>query len=226
MEKKKSEKFDYEKKRGLFFWIGLSISLLFVISAFEWKSEYEIRPFDDIKEVLPDDELVYITEQPPPKPPKKIKKVIPKDFIPVKDDVKVPEDIIALLDPADLTDDALDSLLTDDIPDEPQVTFNSWAVQSQPQPKNGFKGFYSFISNNLKYPREAQRLNIEGRVTIGFVVNEKGEIVEAEIIKGIGAGCDEEALRIMSLLPAWTPGKQRGKPVRVRMVLPLTFKLN
>lgn len=197
-----------------------------VITAFEWKSQYEIIPFDNAKDVFPEDVNVIITEQKPPEPPKKIKKVIPKDIIEIKNDEKVPEDVKVILDIENLSKKEVDSLLFIDIQDEKPETYDNWVVESLPLPKNGYKELYSFIVNNLRYPIEAQRLGIEGRITIRFVVNEDGEIVESEILKGIGAGCDKEALRVLNLIPAWTPGKQRGKPVRVRMVLPITFKLN
>jgi protein TonB len=68
-------------------------------------------------------------------------------------------------------------------------------------------------------------MGVEGRVFVEFVVNRDGSIVDVRSIKGIGAGCDEEAVRIVQSAPAWKPGKQRGKPVRQKMVIPIIFKL-
>ena len=68
-------------------------------------------------------------------------------------------------------------------------------------------------------------MGVEGKVFVEFVVNRDGSIVDVKSIKGIGAGCDEEAVRIVQSAPAWKPGKQRGKPVRQKMVIPITFKL-
>jgi len=78
----------------------------------------------------------------------------------------------------------------------------------------------------LKYPAQARRMGIEGKVYVTFVVGKEGEITDVKVLKGIGAGCDEEAIRVLSGAPNWKPGKQRGRPVRVRMQLPIIFKLN
>ena len=82
-----------------------------------------------------------------------------------------------------------------------------------------------FIQKNMKYPAQARRMGIEGRVFVEFVIGKDGSISEVKAVKGIGAGCDEEAVRIIQSAPNWTPGKQRGKSVKQRMVLPITFKL-
>jgi len=85
--------------------------------------------------------------------------------------------------------------------------------------------FYEYVSKNLKYPSQARRMGVEGKVFVQFVVDKDGSISQVQSIKGIGAGCDEEAVRVLQNAPKWKPGKQRGRPVRVRMVLPITFKL-
>jgi protein TonB len=98
-------------------------------------------------------------------------------------------------------------------------------VEEGAMPKGGMEAFYKFVRDKLKYPAQARRMGIEGKVFVEFVVNRDGSIVDVKSIKGIGAGCDEEAVRVVQSMPAWNPGKQRGKPVRQRMVLPITFKL-
>jgi protein TonB len=77
-----------------------------------------------------------------------------------------------------------------------------------------------------KYPAQARRMGIEGKVFVEFVINKDGSIVDVRAMKGIGAGCDELAVKVVQEAPKWKPGKQRGKPVRQKMVLPITFKLN
>jgi periplasmic protein TonB len=86
-------------------------------------------------------------------------------------------------------------------------------------------GFYSLVGQNIKYPKSARRLGIEGRVFIQFIVEKDGSLSDIKCIKGIGGGCDEEAERVISLSKKWTPGKQRGKIVKQKMVLPIMFKL-
>ena len=99
-------------------------------------------------------------------------------------------------------------------------------VDNQPEPEGGIKEFYQHIVKNLKYPAQARKAGIEGKVFIQFVVNEYGELTEFKSLKGIGHGCDEEAIRVLQNAEAWNPGTTDGKPVKVRMVLPITFKLD
>ena len=78
----------------------------------------------------------------------------------------------------------------------------------------------------MKYPSQARRMGIEGRVFVQFVVDKDGTVTEVKSVKGIGAGCDEEAERVLRMSPKFKPGKQRGRSVKVRMVLPIIFRLN
>jgi protein TonB len=89
----------------------------------------------------------------------------------------------------------------------------------------GMAAMMKFISQNMKYPSQARRMGTEGSVFVEFVVDQQGKISDAHVIKGIGAGCDEEAVRVVNKMPNWKPGKQNGKAVRVRFVLPVKFVL-
>jgi TonB family protein len=86
-------------------------------------------------------------------------------------------------------------------------------------------GWNKYLSENLRYPEDAQSQGIEGTVIVAFVVNTDGAVSDIEILRGIGGGCDEEVIRIVKGSPNWTPGMAGGKPVRSRMRLPLRFKL-
>jgi periplasmic protein TonB len=99
-------------------------------------------------------------------------------------------------------------------------------VEQPPEFEGGLEAMYKFINKNMKYPASARRMNIEGSVFVGFVVDADGKISEAAIIKGISADCDKEALRVVQMMPKWRPGKQSGRPVRVKFVLPIRFKLD
>ena len=99
-------------------------------------------------------------------------------------------------------------------------------VEQPPEFEGGLEAMYKFIGKNMKYPASARRMNIEGSVFVGFVVDADGKISEASIIKGISADCDKEALRVVQMMPKWRPGKQSGRPVRVKFVLPIKFKLD
>jgi len=98
-------------------------------------------------------------------------------------------------------------------------------VEQQPEYAGGLEAMYKFINKNMKYPAQARRMGVEGQVFVGFVVDAEGRISEVKTIKGIGAGCDEEAMRVIQLMPPWKPGRQSGKAVKVRFVLPIKFKL-
>ncbi|HEY9177356.1 MAG TPA: energy transducer TonB [Flavipsychrobacter sp.] len=84
---------------------------------------------------------------------------------------------------------------------------------------------YAYLNKTLKYPRQAVLTGVEGRVIVQFIVNEDGRISHAKVVRGIGGGCDEEALRVVSAMPAWKPGMQNGKAVKVNFKLPVNFKL-
>jgi len=99
-------------------------------------------------------------------------------------------------------------------------------VEDQPMPPNGMTAFYEWVGANLKYPDEAQRAGIEGRVFVQFIVDKDGNLTNILTLKGIGNGCDQEAMDLLAKSPKWTPGKQKGKEVLVRMILPITFKLS
>jgi periplasmic protein TonB len=98
-------------------------------------------------------------------------------------------------------------------------------VEQQPEFPGGLEAMMKFIQKNMKYPAQARRMGTEGKVFVGFVVNKDGGITDVETIKGISAECDKEAARVVSLMPHWKVGKQNGKPVRVKYVLPINFKL-
>src|SRR5262249_43566692 len=84
----------------------------------------------------------------------------------------------------------------------------------------------AYLSNNLRYPEAARDAGIEGKVVIQFVVNEEGNISDAVVVRGIGGGCNEEALRVVKSMPRWKPGKNNGQPVKVKLTLPINFTLN
>ncbi len=95
-------------------------------------------------------------------------------------------------------------------------------VEQMPQPSVDIN---AYLSKNLHYPDAARENNIEGRVILQFVVNEDGVVSDIQVMRGIGGGCDEEAVRVLKAMPPWKPGKQNGKAVKVRYNLPISFKL-
>lgn len=224
MEAKKTEKADLTKKTSLFFSIGLTVTMAIIVMAFEYKTYDEtdvktlgakVENMEEILEVPP-------TEQPPPPPPK----IQQPQIIEVPDEEEIKEEIKVEFD-AEITEETKVEAIQIVEVEQPKEDVDEvfLVVEETATPQGGMQAFYEYVGKKLKYPAQARRMNIEGKVFVEFVVNRDGSIVDVKSIKGIGAGCDEEAVRVIQSAPAWKPGKQRGKPVRQRMVLPITFKL-
>ena len=98
-------------------------------------------------------------------------------------------------------------------------------VEDMPEFPGGEQAMMKFVSENVQYPEEAKEKEISGRVFVGFIVEKDGSVSNVKVLRGIGGGCDEEAVRVISGLLKWKPGKQDGKPVRVSYQMPINFKL-
>jgi protein TonB len=98
-------------------------------------------------------------------------------------------------------------------------------VESMPEYPGGDAELYKYLADNIRYPELAKEASISGRVFVSFVVEKDGTVTDVKILRGIGGGCDEEAIRLVKGMPKWTPGKQRGKPVRVTYNLSVKFTL-
>lgn len=225
MEVKKYPEADINRKSGMFLSLGFVITLAAVIFAFEYKSYDNTLvmnlgsvndEFEELTEIPP-------TEQPPPPPPPKV--IQQPEIIEVPDEEEIEEEIEVDLDMEIDEDEVFEEIEFSEEPEE-EVEEIFTIVEDQPAPEGGMTQFYKYINDNLKYPPQARRMGIEGRVFVQFVVDKDGRITEVQAIKGIGAGCDEEAVRVIKNSKPWKPGKQRGRPVKVRMVLPIVFKLS
>lgn len=213
-----------KKRYGLFFNIGLFSAMLLVVSAFEYEAEL-IKPV--VKDITIDKTALYlppVTTQIMPAPPK------PKPMTThlTKLEAGEPEiladeslEIPKIATSPETLDLYLEPLPNEKIPDEPFLI-----VENMPSPKGGLGAFYRYISKNLRYPRQARKLDISGKVIIQFVINEVGELTALKILKGIGAGCEEEVIRLFKNAPPWEPGKQRGKPVKVKQSMTINFRLD
>jgi TonB family protein len=98
-------------------------------------------------------------------------------------------------------------------------------LEEMPEYIGGGQAIYRFLSKNVKYPKEAKRKRVQGTVKISFVINKEGKVENVSIIEGIGQGCDEEAVRAVSSMPQWKPGRQKGLPVVVKYAMPVFFRL-
>ena len=97
-------------------------------------------------------------------------------------------------------------------------------AEQMPEYKGGMDSMMHFIQKNLKYPDKAKKDSIEGRVIVQFIVNTTGAIEDIQIKKSLSKECDEEVVRVVSIMPSWNPGKQNGKAVSVRFMLPVLFR--
>ena len=222
MEAKKTDRADLTKKSAFFFSIGLAFTMAIILMSFEYKSydesvvELQGKRSDVFEEVIE----VPPTDQPPPPPPQIQAPVI----VEVPDEEEIEEEIKVNLDIEVTQDTKVEEIVVKEEPaEETDEIFT--IVEESAAPKGGIGAFYQYVKDKMKYPPQARRMGIDGKVFVEFVVNKDGSITDVRAVKGIGAGCDEEAVRVVQSSPSWTPGKQRGKPVKQRMVLPITFKL-
>jgi protein TonB len=226
MELKKSSKADLESKKLIFTQIGLVIALSLSLAAFEWKT-YEKTVMDlgtrQVENVA--EEIIPITEQklktPPPAPPKQVVKINI-----VEDDIQVDDDIDINVEADENTEVqeyvAPVKVEEEESAEEMQIFM---VVESMPEFPGGEAALYKYLGENIKYPQMAKESGIQGRVFVTFVVERDGKVTDVRVLRGIGGGCDEEAIRVVQSMPKWAPGKQRGKSVRVQYNLPVKFTL-
>ncbi len=220
MEPKKNPSFDLDRKRNFHLVIGLILSLSLVTVAFEWRTRVKpivTLPTTEFSEtILPP---IPATIHEPPKP-KRVQPVI----VPVPDDEEVDIDVDIIID-VQITDEDLKNYLASAEPPEEAADEIVIFVETQPSFPGGIDEFYRYLGQTVEYPKQAIRRGVSGKVFVEFVVDKDGSLSQLRVAKGIGAGCDEEALRVIRNSPRWNPGKQRGRAVRVRMVVPITFRL-
>ena len=223
MEPKKTEKADLEKKSFMFFSLGLIVSLLLAITAFTYRVYDDTSAKDLSKNSANNDEILEVppTQQLPPPPPK----IQQPQIIEVPDEKKIEEEIEINMDTEVTEQTKVEEIKIAEVEEKEDPDQIFLVVEETAAPTGGMPAFYDFVSKKLKYPAQARRMGIEGKVFVEFVIERDGTITDVKAIKGIGAGCDEEAVRVLQSAPKWKPGKQRGKPVRQRMVLPIAFKL-
>ncbi|MDA0315480.1 MAG: energy transducer TonB [Bacteroidetes bacterium] len=227
MEVKKTPKADLTKSVGMFTNLGLAVAVGLSLLAFEYKS-YDDSGLKDLGAVTDNfDDLidVPITQQPPPPPPPPpMEQPIIQE---IPDEVKIEEKIDVNFDVDIDQNTVIEEVAIKEVVIEEEKADQIFdIVETQPNPPGGMSGWNKYLSDNLKYPTQARRMGIEGTVIVVFVINIDGTIQDVEVLRGIGGGCDEEAAKIVKKAPKWDPGKQRGKPVRTRMRLPIRFKLS
>jgi len=207
----------------LFLNLGLVVSLLLVVTAFEWKfyDEGNLMDLGQVDDTFEDMMDIPPTEQPPPPPPK----LQQPQIIEVPDEEEIAEEIEIDLDVEVTEETVIEDVVFEEAPEEEVAEEIHTIVEEKPEPEGGILAFYAFINKNLRYPVLAKRMGIQGKVFVQFVIDKDGSIIDPVVVKGIGGGCDEEAIRVIGIAPKWKPGKQRGRPVKVLKIIPIHFVL-
>lgn len=220
IEPKKNPDKEVAPKRLLFLSLGLCISLVLVLVAFELKSQpiLQHQPVVHEFDIFPALEIVPPTEFSLPKPPPlRFPKII------IADDPKIEiEEPVFTFEPETESVEAVPII---EMPPEEPEEDGFVPVEHTASFPGGMKEWQQFLRKNIKYPRFARRSNIEGKVLLSFYVDAAGNISDIEVVRGIGGGCDEEAIRVLKNSPQWNPGLQRGVPVKSPMSIFIYFKL-
>lgn len=224
MEVKKSKKAEIESHRGTWLLMGFIAVLTFMFVAFEWAQhdkqiDTSLAAGDPafVMDMMP----ITIQEKPLPPPPPSRAAV----------EILIVDDTSSETEGTVLTSENLGEavqpvyippIVDEIIPEETEIVVFAEVMPAFPGGQQAFNGF---LKKNLKYPTIPQENGIEGRVIIQFVVDKDGTITNAEVVRGVHPQLDKEALRVVSLMPKWTPGMQNRKPVRVKYTMPVAFKL-
>ena len=228
MEIKKSEKANLENKKFLFVEIGLVISLAITLFAFEWTStETEVAVLEDTQEVILEEEIIPITQEAPPPPPAAPKIPVLSDQIDIVDDeIEVDDDLFMNLeDDSSLGVEIMDYVeVEEEVVEEEAIPFQ--LVEEKPSFQGGDANQFSkWVNSRLEYPEIAQENGVQGRVTLQFTVEKDGSVTKVKVLRGVDPSLDKEAVRVVSMSPKWSPGKQRDRAVPVTYTFPVIFQL-
>ena len=226
MELKKSSKADLERKKNVFMQIGFVMVLSVALIAFEWSTtDYSLDPSVIISEMVVEEEIIPITRpeeiKPPPPPPPQVTDVL----VIVDDDVEL-DDVLDIFDTEMDNTREFDMIITIDVEDEERdVDVIHIIVEDDPEFPGGNEALLRYLAQNTRYPPIAQENGIQGKVHVRFVVEPTGDVSNVEVIRGVDPSLDREAVRVVSTLPRFKPGRQRNRPVRVWYTVPINFTL-
>ncbi len=212
----------------MFLEVGLVVALAIILVAFEWtQGENKEADTDVVQEIQFEDEMMQITRREEPKPePKPEQPKVAEVLDIVDDDVEIEDDFDFDMEATDDTEYDFTSMITDD-EEEIQEEEVFYIVEDMPTFNGGEPAteFRKYIAQNLRYPEIAAENGISGRVIVQFAVNRTGQVVDAVVVRSVDPALDKEAIRVVMASPKWTPGKQRGKAVKVLFTFPINFVL-
>lgn len=230
MEIKKSPKADLEKTKTLGVLMGMVVGLAVLFVGFEWGTrDVQVVTADEgVADIIAEEEIEITRQEntPPPPPPPPAPTIVEQLNV-VDDDVELEQQEIVTSEDSQTeaqTQTFVAPVVEEEEEEAAQQIFT--VVEEMPDfPDGGLQGLLKFLAKNIKYPVIAQENGIQGRVVCAFVVNKDGSIVDIEVLRGVDPSLDKEAVRVLSTMPKWKPGKQRGKPVRVKYTVPVMFRL-
>ena len=228
MEAKKSEKANLEKTKGLFVELGLILALAIIICAFEWKTyDKKAEAVEITESVAQVEEMVIQTKQDEPEPPQQeVEQQQSMDFEIVDDDQELKNafslDNFANEGNTEVNIPKVEVKVQDEEEDESERVIFTVVEQTSEFP-GGVAKLNEFLASNIKYPAQARETGTQGIVYVTFVVEKDGSITDIKVLRDIGSGCGEEAIRVVKMMPKWKPAKQRGKAVRQQFNLPVRF---
>ena len=231
MEIKKDPKANLESRKTTYVLTGLVGILAILFVALEWANT--TRRTNNLvartAEIEEEEEIVMTVQNntPPPPPPPPMPDVIVQLNV-VEDEVEIEEvEMQSMEDDNDTQVQVVDLSSESGPSDEEEAEGNQifTVVEQQPEFPGGEAALMNYIKKNLKYPAFAAENGIQGRVTLSFTVEKDGSIANIEVMRSPAEELSKEAIRVVQSMPKWKPGKQRGKPVRVKYMLPVTFRL-
>ena len=230
MEVKKSPKADLEGGIGMSILMGMIVGLAVLFVGFEWGSkDVQVVTADEgVADIIAEEEIeITRPENTPPPPPPPPAPAVTEVLNVVDDDVELEQqDIISSEDDASAAQtETFVAPVVEEEEEEESAQQIFTVVEKQPEFPGGTAELFKYLSKAIKYPVIAQENGIQGRVVCSFVVNRDGSIVDIQVMRGVDPSLDKEAIRVISEMPKWKPGEQRGKPVRVRFILPVQFRL-
>jgi len=227
MEVKKSPKADLENKKTTNLLVGAIIILAVLFVGFEWSErDKKVTTDSGITDVVFEEEIIPITEQEQPKqapPPPEAPKV--EEVLEIMDNESEVEE--STIQASDDTQAAVEVKYTPVEVEEEEVDEQEifQVVEEMPEFPGGLAECMKWLGKNIKYPQISQENGVQGRVIVQFVVNKDGTVVDPVVVRGVDPYLDKEALRVITQMPKWKPGKQRGKAVRVKYTVPVMFRL-
>ncbi len=225
MEIKKSDKANLENKKLTYLLIGFVFVLSVCFVALEW-TEKEVTKYEvaDTEMFFEEEIEIQQTTQETPPPPPPPAPIVEVEVLNVVDNEQETQTIEIVAEDTKEEVVIAPPVEIEEV-EEPEETI-FMVVETMPEFPGGQAELFKYLSQNVKYPVIAQENGIQGRVICQFVVNRDGSIVDVEVVRSGGdASLDKEAVRVIKSMPKWKPGKQRGKPVRVKYTVPVNFRL-